>query len=95
MVRLSKQVKITKFISKGFEQILCSKGAGQVCEQIAREIQEKANAGLTSEDSSGFSMGGKIDKAYGSNRWIYFVHTTDAATMFAEKYDQTLTKAVK
>ena len=79
---------------EGFEQILTSEGAGNVCEQEAARIQANANSGLTSETSSGFSMGGKIVNAYGSKRWMYFVSTTDRATMCAEQYDQVLTKAV-
>ena len=90
---MSGKMKI-EWVHEGFEQILCSDGARQVCEEIATEIQGKANADLTSEDSPGFAMGGKITWAYGSKRWMYFVHTTDRATMLAEQYDQVLSKAV-
>ena len=90
---MSKQIKI-EFNSEGFEAILTSDGAGKVCEEQAERIADNANAGLTSENTDGFKTGGKIVKAYGSKRWMYFVYTTDAATMYAEATDQTLSKAV-
>lgn len=90
---MSAKVKI-EFISKGFEDILCSEGAGRICEQKAKEIEDRANSGLTAKDTEGFKSGGRIVKAYGSKRWMYFIYTTDAATMYAEQDDQTLSKAV-
>ena len=87
--------KITKWNSKGFEQILCSSGAQKVCEQIGNQIKERANAELRADDTPGFVTRGKVAKAYGSNRWMQFVHTTDAATMFAERDEQVLSRAVK
>lgn len=86
-------VKI-EFISKGFEEILCSSGAGNACKQQAERIKENANAKLNSGNTKGFKSGGRIVKAYGSKRWMYFVHTTDAATMIAEQNENTLSKAV-
>lgn len=93
MVGLSKKIKI-EWVHEGFEEILCSSGAGNICEQQARGIQDRANSNLDT-GSVGFGMGGKITKAYGSNRWMYFVYTTDAATMYAEHDDQALSRAVK
>ena len=90
---MSAKVKI-EFNSKGFEQILTSEGAGTVCEQQAEAIKERADAGLSSDNSPGYATGGKIVTAYGSKRWMYFVHTTDAATMYAEAENQVLSKAV-
>ena len=90
---MSAKVKI-EFNSKGFEQILTSEGAGAVCEQQAEAIKERADAGLSSDNSPGYATGGKIVTAYGSRRWMYFVHTTDAATMYAEAENQVLSKAV-
>ena len=86
--------KITEWKSSGFEQILCSDGAKRACEDNATQIKDNADAGLTSNDTPGFATGGKIVTAYGSKRWMYFVHTTDAATMIAEQQDQVLSKAV-
>ena len=91
---MSAQVKI-EFNSEGFEQILTSEGAGSLCQQQAEAIKARADAGLTADDTPGYATGGKIVTAYGSKRWMYFVHTTDAATMFAEADDQVLSKAVK
>lgn len=88
-----KKIKI-EFNHEGFEEILCSAGAGNVCQEQADRIRENANAGLHSEESTGFASGGKIVTAYGSKRWMYFVYTTDAATMYAEANDNVLSKAV-
>ena len=85
---------IEKWNHEGFAEILCSPGAQSICDQIGQRIKEQADAGLNSDDTPGFETGGKIVKAYGSDRWMQFVHTTDAATMLAEKYDQVLSKAV-
>lgn len=87
--------KIVEWNSKGFEQILCSSGARKVCEEQGERIKERANAELRADDTPGFVTRGKIVKAYRSNRWMQFVHTTDAATMFAERDEQVLSKAVK
>lgn len=88
-----KKIKI-EFISKGFEQILCSDGARQSCETQGKEIKARADAALSSEDTDGFKTDGKVVTAYGSKRWMQFVYTTDAPTMLAEKYDNVLSKAV-
>ena len=88
-----KKIKIA-FISKGFEEILCSEGAQQVCKDQGLKIQERANSALTSEESQGFKTDGRIVKAYGSKRWMQFVYTTDSATMQAEQFDNVLSKAV-
>lgn len=89
-----KKIKL-EWNHSGFRQINCSEGAKQACEEIAAGIKGRADAGLTSDDTPGYEMGGKVVRAYGSDRWMYFVHTTDAATMIAEQQDQVLSKAVK
>ena len=89
------QFKITEWISEGFEEILCSSGAKQVCEQQAKAIQSRANSMLKADDTPGFKVDGKIVEVYKSNRWMYFVYTTDAATMIAEAEDNVLSKAVR
>ena len=92
MVGLSTKIKI-EWNHEGFEQILSSSGAGEVCSQSAKEIEARANSNI-SENSEGFKSGGRIVTAYGSKRWMYFVYTTDRESMIAEQYDQALTKAV-
>lgn len=87
--------KIVEWNHDGFEQILCSSGAQKTCEQIGEQIKARANAELRADDTPGFVTRGEIVKAYGSNRWMQFVHTTDAATMFAERDEQILSRAVK
>ena len=90
---MSGKIKID-WIHEGFEEILCSSGAKQVCEQQAGDIQARANAGLRADDTPGYKTDGKIVNAYGSKRWMYFVYTTDAATVYAEAEDNVLSKAV-
>lgn len=88
-------VKIT-FNSKGFEQILCSDGARRVCEKAGAEIQARANSSLGEySESAGFAMSSRNVKAYGSNRNMTFVHTTDANSMRAEAENMALSKAVR
>lgn len=81
--------------SKGFEEIVCSSGSGDLCRSHALRIQDAANAELTSDHTQGFMARGKIVYAYGAKRWMWFIHTTDAATMHAEALSQILSKAVK
>ena len=78
----------------GFQEILCSDGAGMVCQQEAQAIEDRANGNLSSDKTEGYKSGGKIVTAYGSKRWMYFVYTTDAETMYAEQDNQALSKAV-
>lgn len=89
-----KNFKITEWNHKGFEEILCSSGAASICREQADRIRENANAELISRNTEGYASDGKIVKAYGSNRWMFFVHTTDSATMYAEAEDNALSKAV-
>jgi len=88
-----KKIKI-EWNHEGFSEILCSEGAGSICDQKAKEIEDRANSNLNSENSEGFKSGGRIVTAYGSKRWMYFVYTTDKETMIAEQQEQALTKAV-
>lgn len=88
-----KKIKL-EWIHSGFADILCSDGVKNICEEQGKRIQSKANAGLTAEDTPGFETGGKIVTAYGSKRYMQFVHTTDSATMIAEQYDNVLSEAV-
>lgn len=87
--------EITEWNHKGFEEILCSSGAQKACESVGRQIQERANQGLRAKDTPGFLTSGSVKRAYGSDRWMEFVYTSDAATMFAERDENVLTKAVK
>lgn len=85
-----------KFISSGFEKILCSDGAREVCEKAGAEIQNRANGSLGEyQDSAGFAMSSRIVKAYGSRRNMTFVYTTDGNSMRAEAENKALSKAVR
>lgn len=85
-----------KFISSGFEKILCSEGAKKVCEDVGADIQSRANGSLGEySDSAGFAMSSRIVKAYGSRRNMTFVYTTDGGSMRAEAENKALSKAVR
>lgn len=88
-----KQTRLT-FISEGFQQILSSDGAREVCEQAGSIIQARANANLNDENSEGYFMSSRNVYAYKSRRNMTFVHTTDHASMVAEAKDKALSRAV-
>ena len=83
-----------EFNSEGFRQILLSQGCHDLVQQTADEISEKAN-GNNTRGGSGFESGTRLGKAYGSQRAIGFVYTTDRKSRIAESEDKALSKAVR
>lgn len=90
---MGQQIRI-RFIKKGFQDILSSEGAREVCEQAGGIIQAQANANLNDETSKGYAMSSRFVKAYGSRRNMTFVYSTDHASMVAEAKDKALSRAV-
>jgi hypothetical protein len=90
---MGSQMKI-KFIPEGFERILCSEGAKQVCETAGAAIQSRANSNLNDPKSAGYKMSSQNVKAYGSMRNMTFVYTTDRASIVGEAENKALSKAV-
>ena len=82
-----------EFISEGFEQILTSAGTMSAVQSATNEIRTRANANNT-RGGSGFYSGTRIGKAYGSQRALGFVYTTDEKSARAESEDKELSGAV-
>jgi len=90
---MATQIKITSWNSKGFEGILCSPGADEVCRQQAVRIQAAANAG-NRFGGNGFEIHGEIVLRFGSKRVEWFVKATDSAAIKACSEDHVLQGAI-
>lgn len=82
-----------KFISKGFEEILCSPGADEVCRQQAVRIQAAANA-ANRFGGEGFETHGEISYIFRSKRAQWWVRAVDYEARQAEAEDKVLTGAI-
>lgn len=82
-----------RFNSEGFEQILTCDGTGNLVQSTTEDIRNRAN-GNNTRGGKGFGAGSRIGRAYGSNRWLGFVYTTDSKSQKAEAEDKALTRAV-
>ena len=89
---MAQQVEI-EFFSEGFEQILTSAGVMSAVESATNGIYQRANANNT-RGGDGFHSGTRIGRAYGSQRALGFVYTTDKASRIAEAEDKALSGAV-
>lgn len=89
---MAKQIEI-EFFSKGFEQILTSGGTMGVVQSATKSIRGRANTNNT-RGGTGFNSGTRIGRAYGSQRALGFVYTTDRKSALAEAEDKALSKAV-
>lgn len=78
---------------EGFEQILCASGTMAQVQAATNKIQSRAN-GNNTRGGSGFGAGTKQGKAYGSQRALGFVYTTDRRSKIAESEDKALSRAV-
>lgn len=89
---MAKQVEI-EFYSEGFEQILTSAGVMSAVQSVASQIKDRANAN-NAYGGSGFYSGTKIGLAYGSQRALGFVYSSDKKSAKAESEDKALSGAV-
>ena len=89
---MAKQVEI-EFISAGFEQILTSAGIMSAVQSATNNIYARANAN-NERGGTGFHSGTRIGRAYGSQRALGFVYTTDKDSAIAESEDKALSRAV-
>mgnify|MGYP006923295573 CR=1 FL=1 len=80
--------------SEGFEQILTSGGVMSAVESATNGIYQRANAANT-RGGNGFHSGTRIGRAYGSQRALGFVYTTDRKSCIAEAEDKALSGAVR
>lgn len=90
---MANQVEI-EFFSEGFEEILTSSGTMNAVNSAAAAIRERANANNT-RGGSGFFSGSRIGRAYGSQRALGFVYTSDKKSAIAEAEDKALSEAVR
>ena len=89
---MAKKVEI-EFISAGFEQILTSAGTMSAVQSAANNIYARANAN-NMRGGTGFHSGTRIGRAYGSQRALGFVYSTDKKSAIAESEDKALSRAV-
>ena len=89
---MAKEVEI-EFFSEGFEQILTSDGTMSAVQSATNAIYARANANNT-RGGEGFHSGTRIGRAYGSQRALGFVYTTDRKSCIAEAEDKALSEAV-
>lgn len=90
---MATQIKITSWNSKGFEGILCSPGADEICRQQAVRIQAAANAG-NRFGGEGFEIHGEVVLRFGSRRVEWFVKAADNAAQKACSEDHVLQGAI-
>jgi len=89
---MAKQVEI-EFFSEGFEQILTCEGTMAAVQSATNKIWAQANANNT-HGGTGFHSGTRTGRAYGSQRALGFVYTTDQKSRIAEAEDKALSRAV-
>ena len=82
-----------EFISAGFEAILCDEGTMALVREQTERICENANANNT-RGGNGFESATRLGRAYGSQRALGFVFTTDEKSRIAESEDKALSRAV-
>lgn len=77
----------------GFEELLCNSGTMALVQQQTERICENANAN-NSRGGEGFDCATRLGRAYGSQRALGFVYTTDDKSRLAESEDKALSRAV-
>lgn len=77
----------------GFEAILCDPGVMSAVSAATESIAARANANNT-HGGEGFKSGTRVGRAFGSNRAMGFVYTTDKKSQIAEAEDKALSRAV-
>jgi hypothetical protein len=82
-----------EFFSEGFAQIVASAGVMSVVQDVTNQIRDRANANNT-RGGSGFYSGTRIGRAYGADRALGFVYTSDKKSAQAESEDKALSEAV-
>ena len=89
---MAKQMEI-EFFSEGFEEILTSGGTMGAVQSATERIRSRANAN-NKRGGLGFTSGTRTGRAYGSQRALGFVYTTDIQSRIAEAEDKALSRAV-
>ena len=78
---------------EGFEALLCDSGTMALVQQQTDRICENANANNT-HGGNGFESATRLGRAYGSQRALGFVYTTDEKSRIAESEDKAVSRAV-
>lgn len=89
---MAKRTEI-QWIHEGFEAILCCNETMELVREHAIRICERANTN-NHRGGSGFDMATRQGRAYGSQRAMGFVYSTDQKSKLAESEDKALSKAV-
>lgn len=89
---MAKQLEI-EWNHSGFEEILCAGGTMAIVQSTTNTIRERANAN-NQRGGTGFRSGTRIGRAYGSERALGFVYSTDRKSAIAESEDKALSRAV-
>ena len=89
---MAQKMKI-EWIHSGFEGILCDSGVMAEVTAATNRIKSNANANNT-RGGTGFESGNRLGKAFGSQRAMGFVYTTDRKSKVAEAEDKALSRAV-
>lgn len=82
-----------EWIHPGFEEILCDPGTMSEIKAATARIESRAN-GNNRHGGSGFESGTRLGRAFGSQRAMGFVYTTDIQSKIAEAEDKALSRAV-
>lgn len=77
----------------GFEALLCDAGTMALVKEQAERICQAANAN-NDRGGNGFECATRLGRAYGSQRALGFVYTTDENSRLAESEDKALSRAV-
>ena len=80
-----------EWIHDGFEEILCSDGVMALVEEQTERIKDAANSYYAGD---GFDSGTRLGRAYGSQRAMGFVYSTDKESAIAESEHKALSMAV-
>jgi hypothetical protein len=89
---MAKEIEI-EFFSEGFAQIVASAGTMSAVQSATNQIRDRANANNT-RGGSGFYSGTRMGRAYGANRALGFVYSSDKKSAQAESEDKALSGAV-
>lgn len=90
---MAKQKMVIEWNHEGFEALLCDEGTMGLVREYTERICEAANAN-NHRGGSGFELGTRLGRAYGSQRAMGFVYSTDQKSAVAESEDKALSKAV-
>ena len=83
-----------QWVHEGFEEILCCEGTMGLVQEQTERICDNANINNL-RGGNGFDCATRLGRAYGSQRALGFVYTTDQESRIAESEDKALSRAVR